>query len=195
MKVLDWGAGCGTKMNYWKQKYGVHGVGLDYTWDTVRWARQHRADGVSYCWADGSRALKYFETNSFDRVVSHSALYHVMPVGTQCKVVREAVRVVKPGGIVWFGHMRSGPAIKFWKKGPWRVCPMDPSWNVTSHVHRDKRVFGGSESWYITPAAISIILFKGMPPAGAGPALNTTIPAVQSDLDSSDSQDSSAGQG
>ena len=161
LRILDWGAGCGTKLNYWKIMYGVHGVGLDYTTETVHYARGHAQPGVGFCWADGSTVLKFLPSNTYDRVVSHSSLYHVMPVARQCKVLRQAVRITKPGGIIWFGHFRSGPALKFWRKGADKACPLPVEWNCTVRTLRDTTVFGAKESWYASIKAISILVHKG----------------------------------
>eukprot|EP01060_Flectonema_neradi_P038876 TRINITY_DN8308_c0_g1_i2.p1 TRINITY_DN8308_c0_g1~~TRINITY_DN8308_c0_g1_i2.p1 ORF type:complete len:369 (+),score=69.25 TRINITY_DN8308_c0_g1_i2:56-1162(+) len=160
MRVLDWGSGCGTKLNYWRMRYGIHGMGLDYTKVTVDYAQNRSRDGLTFCWADGSKALKYLPENSFDRVVSHSALYHVMPVTSQCKVVIQAVRITKPGGMIWFGHFRSAPAIKFWKKGPLHACPKLSNFNIEAHTWKDTHIFEGKESWYKSIHAISIVIYK-----------------------------------
>ena len=160
MRILDWGSGCGTKLNYWRMRYGVHGIGLDYTKVIVDYATERSRDGLTFCWADGSKALKYFPDNSFDRVVSHSALYHVMPVKSQCKVVLQAVRITKPGGIIWFGHFRSSPAIKFWKRGAFKACPQLLNLNVDAHIWKDTHIFEGKESWYKTINAITLVIMK-----------------------------------
>eukprot|EP00755_Sulcionema_specki_P010468 Sspe_Gene.46575::Locus_23274_Transcript_2_2_Confidence_0.625_Length_1250::g.46575::m.46575 len=184
LRILDWGSGCGTKLNYWNLKYGTVGVGVDITRPAVEWAAGHARPNQTFCWADGSKVLSLFPNSSFDRVISHSALYHVMPLSVQCKVVRHSLRIVRDGGIVWVGHLRTTQARNYWRSRPLEKCRMPQQWNVTATVMKDTRVFGGREAWYKKMGAVSVLLRKN---GGAAAPYPRPTPATATLSDSSSS--------
>eukprot|EP00760_Papus_ankaliazontas_P002740 PhM_4_TR11254/c0_g1_i10/m.69976 len=119
--IMDWGSGCGTMMNYFHLLYNTTGVGLDVTEVAVQHARLHAQPGQLFCHTDATRGLKHFRDNTFDAIVSWAALYHVRRTLQQCETVNELARIVKPGGVIYMGHLRTEKTQKYWTKGRCQV--------------------------------------------------------------------------
>eukprot|EP00928_Gymnodinium_smaydae_P099956 TRINITY_DN9686_c0_g1_i2.p1 TRINITY_DN9686_c0_g1~~TRINITY_DN9686_c0_g1_i2.p1 ORF type:complete len:555 (+),score=110.54 TRINITY_DN9686_c0_g1_i2:41-1666(+) len=103
-KVLDWGTGCGHKLTWASQFYGVEGLGLDFVGDSIAWAREHSVG--HYCEVDG-RFLDWLPDDAFDAVISYAALMH-LEAQDQCDVVVDLVGKVAVGGRLWFGWNEPG---------------------------------------------------------------------------------------
>mmetsp|Transcript_71504 Transcript_71504/g.202814 ORF Transcript_71504/g.202814 Transcript_71504/m.202814 type:complete len:214 (+) Transcript_71504:1-642(+) len=102
--VLDWGSGCGHKLTWAAQLFGVDGLGIDNVAGSVTWAREH---GLGhFCEADG-RFLSWLPDDFFDAVISYAALMHLAPTD-QCAVVTELAGKVREGGRLWFGWNEPG---------------------------------------------------------------------------------------
>jgi ubiquinone/menaquinone biosynthesis C-methylase UbiE len=114
--ILDWGSGCGTMLNYFHVKYNTTGVGLDATEDAINFARQHSQPDQLFCHTDATRALPHFKSNTFHAIVSWAALYHVRRTLQQCETVNEMVRILKPGGMAFIGHLRTEKTQRFWSR-------------------------------------------------------------------------------
>jgi 2-polyprenyl-3-methyl-5-hydroxy-6-metoxy-1,4-benzoquinol methylase len=117
--IFDWGSGCGTMLNYYAMKYNTTGVGIDVTEAAVQHARTHGRDGQLFCFMDGAD-LRHFPSGSFDAIVTWATLYHVRRTLVQCDIVHQFVRMLKPGGIAYVGHLRTEKTQEYWKKGKCR---------------------------------------------------------------------------
>jgi 2-polyprenyl-3-methyl-5-hydroxy-6-metoxy-1,4-benzoquinol methylase len=120
-RVLDWGCGCGTALNYYYKKFNTTGVGVDFTRSAIDWARAHSQSNQTFCWMDGTN-LKFFPAESFDAVVSWAVLYHIRRTLVQCEAMHQIARVLKPGGIAFIGHIRTEKTMEYWKKK--NKCPI-----------------------------------------------------------------------
>lgn len=121
-RIFDWGCGCGTLLNYYHTKYQTTGVGIDLVDNAIRHARAHSQPNQTFCHLDGTR-LEGFPANSFDAIVSWAVLYHIRRTLIQCKVVHSLVRMLKPGGVAYIGHLRTEKTQDYWKKGNRCVPP------------------------------------------------------------------------
>jgi len=132
--IFDWGSGCGTMLNYYQLTHGTSGVGIDVTEAAVLHARAHARGSQLFCHMDGSD-LRTFPSNTFDAVVSWATLYHVRRTLVQCEIVHHLVRMLKPGGIAYIGHLRTEKTQEYWKKN--KCHPPD----ATIVRYRDARTF------------------------------------------------------
>lgn len=114
--LFDWGSGCGTMLNYYHLKHNTSGIGIDLTRDAVEHARRHHQPNQLFCHMDGAN-LKMFPAESFDAIVSWATLYHVRRTLVQCDIVHQLVRMLKPGGRIYVGHLRTEKTQEYWKKG------------------------------------------------------------------------------
>lgn len=73
-----------------------------------------------FCVGDGSN-VSFVQDSVFDGAYSFAVVHH-LPYDLQCRLVLEAIRIVKPGGFIylgWFGHHVQGhpskdPDGEFW---------------------------------------------------------------------------------
>ena len=108
-KVLDIACGKGRTSVYLAKKYGCRVVGIDILENSIeeakKYARKNRVEHlVSFQVADAQNLP--FETNEFDYTIAQAML---ILVEDKIKVMREAKRVLKPGG-------KSGWLELSWKK-------------------------------------------------------------------------------
>ncbi len=99
-RVLEVGSGCGGFIAY-SRLHGIAAVGIEIDGPTAALARDlARANGLGVCpvVAAAGEALP-FRPGSFDVVYSNSVLQHVRD---PAQVLREAVRVLRPGGRLHF---------------------------------------------------------------------------------------------
>ena len=101
-RVLDMGSGYGGSARYLTRTYGCHVVGLNLSEVENERARrltqeQGVADRIDI--VDGSFEAVNANDESFDAVCSQDAFLHS---GERARVVAEAARVLKPGGIFAF---------------------------------------------------------------------------------------------
>lgn len=113
-RVLDWGCGCGTMLNFLHLNFNTTGVGLDMTEGAIRFAWDHSQPRQTFCWMDGSD-MSVFPSSHFDAVVSWGGVYHVRRTQVQCSIVSNMVRVLKPGGVAFVGHIRTDKSQQYWK--------------------------------------------------------------------------------
>lgn len=132
--IFDWGCGCGTMLNYFHLKYNTTGIGIDITENAIQHARHHSQPGQQFCHMDGAD-MRRFPSNAFDAIVSWATLYHIRRTLVQCEVVHHMVRMLKPGGIAYVGHLRTEKTQEYWKKGR---CRHD---NATIVRYRDYKTF------------------------------------------------------
>jgi ubiquinone/menaquinone biosynthesis C-methylase UbiE len=100
--VLDWGSGCGHSLQFLFDEYDVTGVGIDVSNLTIAYARSNTTKADLHCVADGTK-LEWIPSNFFDHALSFGSIYHVYNRTMFCHVIRQLVRVVKPGGTVYNG--------------------------------------------------------------------------------------------
>jgi ubiquinone/menaquinone biosynthesis C-methylase UbiE len=55
------------------------------------------------------RDLSYLPSNSVDHVITFGVLFYLPNVDEVCRAAQELVRIVKPGGTVWFGCHQNYP--------------------------------------------------------------------------------------
>lgn len=138
-RVLDWGCGCGTMLNYLHLKFNTTGVGLDITEGAIKFAWQHSQPRQTFCWMDGSD-MTVFPSSHFDAIVSWGGVYHVRRTQIQCSIVTHMVRILKPGGVAFVGHVRTDKSQQYWKQN--KCTP--PNSSVVRY--RDYKTFRQS-SW------------------------------------------------
>lgn len=100
--VLDVCSGLGGSSMYLASKYGCKLVGLDITASSIEYAKNKaKANGVDSLveFHVGNALDMPFRANQFDAAYSEDALCHVTD---KRKVIDEAVRVLRPGGLFCF---------------------------------------------------------------------------------------------
>jgi len=163
-RVLEIGAGCGVTHIVWTNTYGIDGTAVEPEGDGFGDSAAIARDLVSANGLDASRIVGPpgeelpFEDNAFDIVYSSNVLEHT---ADPARVLREAVRVVKPGGVVQIvcpnylsyfdGHyaafhppVRSNRFFQWWmktiyKKDPWFAATirteLNPVWARREIAH------------------------------------------------------------
>ena len=101
-KILDIGGGPGHYSVYYAGK-GHTVTLLDLSGENVRFAKKKaRQYGVRFTAVQGNALdLSGFADSSFDTVFLMGPLYHLMNVENRIQAIREAARVLKPGGILF----------------------------------------------------------------------------------------------
>lgn len=97
-RVLDVGSGDGTLVRY-MTRHGAHATGIECTPAQLEKARAVEPAGEED-YVEGVGQDLPWDADTFDAVVFFNSLHHV-PVDAQETALREAARVVKPGGIVY----------------------------------------------------------------------------------------------
>lgn len=101
-RVLDLGAGYGGSMRYLAEKYGCHCVALNLSEvENERDRATNRERGLDKLIdvVDGDFTNLSYDDNGFDVVWSQDAFLHS---GDRAQVCAEAVRVLRPGGVLIF---------------------------------------------------------------------------------------------
>lgn len=101
-RILDIGGGPGHYSVYGAKK-GCEMTLLDLSDGNVRFAKQKaRQYGVRFTAIQGNALdLSRFEDNSFDHVFLMGPLYHLLEEESRIKAISEAIRVLKPGGMLF----------------------------------------------------------------------------------------------
>lgn len=153
--VFDWGMGCGHEIDWLKrQNPELTVLGNDRFPRNIQYAQQHtKVDRV--CAGDG-RDLSHLADESIDVFTSHASLSELEPE-THCHVIRQAVRLLRPGGCAWStpGHNID------WMPVDWNRC-LQGLEGIDWTVIKDKEAYGegcGQEdSW--APVGESLFLCK-----------------------------------
>lgn len=132
--VLDWGSGCGHSLQFLFDEYDTTGVGIDVSSQTIAYARTNTTRANLHCVADGTK-LEWIPSNFFDHAISFGSIYHVYNRTMFCHVLRQLVRVVKPGGTVYNGWTENAE----YKRDHVAMCFGDL--DVTADVLEEKKEF------------------------------------------------------
>ena len=104
-KILDIGCGTGVMFGRLKKLVGKRGkvIGIDFSPAMIKRAKsKHKKDKKNFICADAHYLP--FEEKIFDRVIYFSCFPHF---SDKKKAIKEAVRVLKPKGIVIISHLCS----------------------------------------------------------------------------------------
>jgi ubiquinone/menaquinone biosynthesis C-methylase UbiE len=109
-KVLDLCSGFGSSLRFLAKRFGIQGYGLDISPYMVEQAtmrtRAERLEGqITY--QQGSVYQVPWPDNSFDVVWGEDAWCYL---NSKEGLIKEAVRVLKPGGVIAFSDWMTGPA-------------------------------------------------------------------------------------
>ena len=109
-KVLDLCSGFGTSLRFLAKKFGIEGYGLDISPYMVEQAtKRTRAEGLEgqITYRQGSVYQVPWADNSFDVVWGEDAWCYLE---SKEGLIKEAVRVLKPGGVIAFSDWMTGPS-------------------------------------------------------------------------------------
>jgi ubiquinone/menaquinone biosynthesis C-methylase UbiE len=108
--VLDLCSGFGSSLRFLAKKFGIRGYGLDISPYMVEQAtRRTRAEGLEgqITYQQGSVYQVPWPDSSFDVVWGEDAWCYL---DSKEDLIKEAVRVLKPGGVVAFSDWMTGPS-------------------------------------------------------------------------------------
>lgn len=110
-KILDVGCGSGIWLDRLRQQFGVDGVGVDISTNSLKDAVHASSKDISFLGGD----ISYLpiQDNFFDVVYSLDVLEHVVE---QDSCLREMVRVLKPGGrlLLWTLNQKQRYTWNWW---------------------------------------------------------------------------------
>ena len=110
-KILDVGCGSGIWLDRLRQQFGVDGVGVDISTNSLKDAVHASSKDISFLGGDISYLP--FQDTFFDVVYSLDVLEHVVE---QDSCLREMVRVLKPGGrlLLWTLNQKQRYTWNWW---------------------------------------------------------------------------------
>ncbi|MBE5759615.1 MAG: class I SAM-dependent methyltransferase [Clostridiales bacterium] len=105
MKMLDIGAGSGEYSRYFADK-GVAVTAVELSEKNIRDFREKITENMRIELMQGNALdLSVFTDESFDVVLLMGPLYHLKSKEDQQKCIREALRVLKKGGVIFFAFI------------------------------------------------------------------------------------------
>ncbi|CUI14842.1 methyltransferase, putative [Bodo saltans] len=172
--VLDWGSGCGHSLQFLFDEYDVTGVGIDVSNLTIAYARTNTTKADLHCVADGTK-LEWIPSNFFDHALSFGSIYHVYNRTMFCHVIRQLVRIVKPGGTVYNGWTENGE----YKRVHVPMCLADL--DVDIEIVEEKKGFADVaifplKAQQTTPNTYSLVVTKKKPTSNFEAFLLDNIP-------------------
>ena len=105
---IDAGCGAGT-YSRWLADAGLRVIGVDYSHPALVKAKLREANRITYCAADASKLP--FPDNSADGILCFGVLQSVWDSEP---FVREAARVLKPGGELWIDALNANGLRALW---------------------------------------------------------------------------------
>lgn len=127
-RILDIGCGDGSLVRFFA-KNGAHATGVDINADVLARARAEKQVADETFTEARGESLPFPEA-SFDSAVYFNALHHV-PVAVQGKALREAARVLRPGGtLLVVEPIAEGPNFRL-------VQPIDDETEVRAAAKRE----------------------------------------------------------
>ena len=110
-KILDVGCGSGIWLDRLRQQFGVDGVGVDISTNSLKDAAHASSEDIAFVGGDISHLP--FKDGFFDAVFSLDVLEHVVE---QDLCLREMVRVLKPGGrlLLWTLNQKQRYTWNWW---------------------------------------------------------------------------------
>ncbi len=109
--ILDVGCGEGTLSRRLAGR-GARVVGLDPLPGALEQARRAGSSGPAIRYLQGVAEALPFAEDSFDAVIFFNSLHHV-PIGAMARALREAARVLRPGGLLYVQEpLARGPAFE-----------------------------------------------------------------------------------
>ena len=111
VRILEIGAGTGRYSHALAQKgYRVDAVEL--IGHNIEIFKQHTIEGEPVTIVQGNATdLSAFESNTYDITLLLGPMYHLFEKSDKDRALAEAIRVTKPGGVVFAAYCMSDPAI------------------------------------------------------------------------------------
>ncbi|XP_072016188.1 uncharacterized protein [Amphiura filiformis] len=131
--ILDMGTGNGiSAMEMAKLFPDATVIGIDMAAPYVRFARKYKLalDLINVFFYQGNVESLYYEDNTFD-IIQYTYVLHEMPYQNARTVLKEAYRILKPGGVL------SGFDVTYWENDFWREFNIETNtwgveWNDTN---------------------------------------------------------------
>jgi len=145
IRLLDIGCGTGNSRQIYAKHIGVY-TGVDLSGEALALARQ-RFPNDTFTQADACKLP--FENDTFDGIAFSSVLHHIEVYGD---AVREAVRVVKPGGFVFaFDPNLLNPPMALFR------CPQSPLYTQNGVSPNERPLMPGALRRALEGAALQDI--------------------------------------
>lgn len=158
--ILDWGSGCGHSMQFLFDEKNATGVGIDVSNLTIAYATANTSKANLHCVADGTR-MAWIPSNSVDHAYSFGSIYHVYNRTLFCHVLRQLVRIIRPGGTVYNGWTENAE----YKRVHVPLCLDDLP--VSYHIYEEKVEFANVQIFPLkahqdTPNTYSLVITKNL---------------------------------
>jgi ubiquinone/menaquinone biosynthesis C-methylase UbiE len=179
--ILDWGSGCGHSMQFLHDELNVTGVGIDVSVKTIEYAISNTTRRNLYCVDDGTK-LQWLPSNTFDHVISFGSIYHVYNRVMFCHVLRQLVRVIRPGGTVYNGWTENGEYHRKHVAACFEDLPVEPKVLEERVEFADVKIFP-LKARQDTPNTYSLVLKKTAAVPAAEEAAKFSLEGVPIECD------------